>query len=136
MAEAAVYIAGYKELQIALKILYPELLEDLNAGMRQIVRFVAEDAVQWADRQGFTPPGRSGRGVGNLIGQIRGGVNRTKGYVKDTANRNSYYYPARYEYQSGGERAFLHPAIKQDRDKIYASIDVILAETLRKFDEG
>lgn len=103
--------------------------------MRAIVEFVAQDAVQWADRQGFTPPGRSGRGVGNLIGQIRSGVNQTKGYVKDTANRNGYYYPARYEYQSGGERAFLHPAIKQDEGKIIASIDAIVTATLRSFDE-
>src|SRR4051812_33130436 len=114
MAEAAVYITGYRELQVALKLLYPELLTDLNAGMRQIVKFVSDDAVDWADRQGFTPPGRSGRGVGNLIGNIRGGVNRTKGYIKDDANREGYYYPARYEYESGGERAFLHPAIKQN----------------------
>lgn len=133
--ETSIQIAGYKELQVALKLLAPKLHADLNSGMRAIVEFVAQDAVQWADRQGFTPPGRSGRGVGNLIGQIRSGVNQTKGYVKDTANRNGYYYPARYEYQSGGERAFLHPAIKQDEGKIIASIDAIVTATLRSFDE-
>ena len=134
--EAAVYIHGYKELQRAFKMLVPELQKELNAGMRQIVRMVENDARDWADRQGFTPPGTSGRGVGNLIGNIRSGVNMTKGYIKDTANRDGYYYPARYEYQDGGARSFLHPAINQDRDKIILSIAAIVEHVNTLFGES
>lgn len=122
--------SGLKELRAVFKIMYPTLLKELNAGLRQIVKEVESDARVIADQQGFTPPGRSGRGVGNLIGQIRSGVNLTRGWIKDTANRNGYYYPRRYEYENGGARAFLHPAVDQNRDKIYASIALVVEQAV------
>ena len=134
MAEM-VKTTGLKELRAVFKVMYPTLAKELNAGLRQIVREVENDAVTIATRQGFAPPGRSGRGVGNLIGQIRSGVNLTKGYVKDTANRDGYYYPRRYEYQDGGARAFLRPAVEQNRDKIYASIALIVEQAISAANE-
>lgn len=137
MASApTVQIAGMRELRAALRLLYPELEKELRAGLSEIVKQIENAARSNADIQGFTPPGRSGRGVGNLIGQIRSGVTVHKGYVKDTANRDGYYYPARYEYESGGARAFLRPAVEQNRDKIEASILAIVENTIRMFNEG
>lgn len=141
-----VQFEGYKELMAALKLIYPELYKETRVALRGIVDMVAKDAVQWADRQGFTPPGRSGRGVGNLIGEIRTGVTMTKGYIRDLATDASqgrgnntgegYSYPRRYEYERGGERAFIHPAIKQDEGKILAGLVAVIDRVSTRFNEG
>jgi hypothetical protein len=136
MAGPPVAVVGMKELNLALKILYPELVKDLHVGMTAIVDLVAADAVIWAGRQGFAPPGRSGRGSGALIGSIRSGTTTRKGYVKDTAMNQEFSYPRMYEYMDAGIRAFLHPAIDQNRAKIIVALNVIVEEACRKFNEN
>lgn len=135
-----IVIEGYTELMRALALLYPELRVATREALKQIVDYVANDAIQWAARQGFAPPGRSGRGTGKLIGSIRSGVTGTMGYVRDSAMNESssppYPYPRRYEYQSGGARAFMHPAISQNEGKILASLVAVIDEVSRRFNEG
>jgi len=129
-----VQIIGYRELMSAFRMLYPELYKELNAGLRAIVKEAETSAIIFATLQGFAPPGRSGRGTGALIGQIRSGVTHTKGYLADAANRDGYYYPARYEYENGGARRFLRPAIDENHDKIYASIAAVVGQAMKAFD--
>ena len=134
--KSTVQVAGLKELLRAFAIMYPELRKELSAGLREISRQVAYDAVQYAEQAGFAPPGRSGRGTGKLIGSIRSGATMTKGYVKDTAENQGYYYPRRYEYEAQGARAFLHPAIDNNRDKITASLAAVVEHVIARFNEG
>jgi len=120
----------------ALRALYPEFYIEIQAALRVITREVASSAVANADTQGLSPPGRSGRGEGNLIGSIRGGVTHTKGWIKDDANRDGYYYPRLYEYADAGERAFMRPAVDQNRGKIYSDLDAALERVKSKFNES
>lgn len=134
MAQGAVQIKGLRELVVALNTLYPELYAALNLGLEEVAKQAADSATIYAALQGFAPPGRSGRAVGNLIGSIRSGVAGTHGYIADSANRKGYYYPARYEYESGGARAFMRPAVDNNRDRIYGSIAAIVSEAMKAFD--
>lgn len=134
--KSTVQIGGMTELLRTFKILYPELQKELSAGLREISAQIANEAVQIAIQQGFAPPGRSGRGTGALIGSIRSGATMRKGYVKDTAMNQGYSYPRRYEYENGGARSFLHPAIDQNKDKITAALAAVVEHVVARFNEG
>jgi hypothetical protein len=133
---AAIKIEGYSELRMTFLSLSPALNEELRVGLKAIGDMVAQTAEEVAAFQGFDPPGRSGRGSGALIGGIRSGVTKHKAYVKTTARRGDYAYPRIYEYGNSRERAFLHPAIDLNRDKIYATFIAVLDNIKALWDSG
>lgn len=135
-SSSPIRVTNFTEFYTTLKLLAPELHAELRQGLRDALEDVARDARSWADRQGFTPPGRSGRGVGNLIGQIRTGLTAKKGYIIDRANRDGYSYPSRYEYQDAGARAFFHPAIKEGEGRIVASVDAVLNDVIDRWNRS
>lgn len=98
-----------------------------------LARTVAATAQQHAARQGFSAPGTSGRGTGRLEGSIRGSVRR--GYqalIRDTARnrKTGYAYPRRYEYESDGARAFMRPALEEDRELIVRELEEMVGGVL------
>lgn len=136
MDRSTIQVSGFPELIRAFRLVAVELNKELQGGLHAIVDMIAQEAVKEATLRGFAPPGLSGRGTGNLIGSIRGGVTMHSGYVKDTAKRDGFSYPRMYEYMNHRERSFLHPAIDNNKEKIYASLWAVVENVNRKFNEG
>src|SRR5207245_1307209 len=126
---------GLRELLASLALLAPELRTELRRGLKEAAELVARTGEEIAARQGFSPPGRSGRGRGKLIGTIRAGATTTTGYVRDAAERDGYSYPRRFEFQDSGERAFLHPVLEQDSEVVIQILERSVSEVSRRFNE-
>lgn len=122
-----------------MQALAPAVMRNLELELQALMNEMATKSEEEAALQGFLAPGTSGRGTGRLIGSIRGGVNLhvdyVRGYVEAHARNpiDGYAYPARYEYQNHGERAFIHPVIDRNRDKIYASLAAAVSRALERF---
>lgn len=129
-------ISNFTEFYSSLRLLSTELHLELRQGLKAVLEDVADDARGWADARGFSPPGTSGRGSGNLIGMIRTGLTAKKGYIVDRATNDGYSYPRHWEYADGGARAFFHPAIQQGEPKIYAGIDRVLEGVITRWNES
>lgn len=131
---ASVRIVNFEEFYSSLRLLAPELHEQLRGGLRTVLNEIAQDARSYASAQGFDPPGRSGRGTGDLIGMIRVGLTAKKGYLVDRARHNDYPYPRLYEYSRG--RPFFHPAISAGEGKIYAGVQLVLEKVIADWNAG
>jgi hypothetical protein len=140
MAEEYVEVKGLTQVLRDLGRMDPTFRAKLARELRQLVRGAAEVAKQKAAGQGFTPPGRSGRGRGDLIREIkyRSFVGRDGyvGLIRETATRNgTFRYPAVYEYGHShwGHRPFLEPTRLAVQPLVYSELTRILNEQVDAF---
>lgn len=124
---------GARELSRALRAAPRELRLELTRQIKPAVQLVARAAKANALTQGFGPPGTSGRGKGELLRGIKPSVVRGIGYVRETATRDGFRYPAVFEFRKVDKRAFLIPAVEQNRSKVElilgGAVDRALAKT-------
>jgi hypothetical protein len=136
----AIQVHGLKEVLRDLGKMDPTLRRKLAAELRKLVRGAAQVAKEKAAAQGFTPPGRSGRGTGALIRDIkyRSFVSR-EGYVgliRETATRSgTFRYPAVFEYGHShwGHRPFLEPTRQAVQPFVYEELTRVLNEQVDAF---
>ena len=107
---------GARELSRALKAAGRDVRLELNRQVKPAALLVANQAKENAVAQGFAPPGRSGRGTGQLLRGIKASARGGIGYVRETAvSPKGYRYPGVYEFGGDKARAFLVPAVEQKR---------------------
>lgn len=115
----------------------PEIAKELTGAVRDVARVGADMAKANAAMEGFTPPGRSGRGTGRLIEKIGYTAHGVTGIIKESATRDGYRYPAIYEFSreyKGGRmrRPFLIPARNEIVPYARIRIDEAVREALDK----
>lgn len=118
-----VLLEGWTEAVRALRQVSSQVSRELTRELRDGARIVQVKAKSNAASRGLAPPGRSGRGTGGLVGGLRVFATQSTAGVRDTATRNGYGYPARYEFQNGGARAFLFPAGEETAGEVEQHID-------------
>lgn len=121
-----VTIEGLDGLVRALKRIDRGTRLETTRRLRRIGRVVADEAKQEAAARGLHESGQ-------LIGRIHPRVRRGSVYVEDSARRVSksypagYNYPKRYEYQQGGARAFMRPALAHAHGRVLAEFEQFLS---------
>jgi hypothetical protein len=129
---ASIVVRGYRELMSSFRQIDKETARGFTAELRVLARDVATTAREIAADQGFTAPGRSGRGKGDLLRDIRYGVTGTYAVIRETANRGDFPYPAVYEYghSKWGHRPFLNPAIAKEHQHIIDAFEAMLDKVI------
>lgn len=108
------------------------LRRELQKELKEIGRIVAEEAkgiAEFKRLRGEDDPGDPH--PGQLIARIQPSVRGASVYIRDTAASSSgrypkYNYPARLEYEQGGRRAFLRPALDGRRNEIVNRFEHLL----------
>jgi hypothetical protein len=112
-------IEGLRELQRAFRRIDEKVATEMRHELLAIAEMVAETARQYAVGRGLVddehaPPG------GGLVDAIKPRALGAAAMVADSARRVSakypggYNYPARYEFENGGARSFMRPAVDHD----------------------
>jgi hypothetical protein len=120
--EGVVAVEGLAEFRRDLRRMDPALAKGLRESIKDAARIVAEEAESRA------PVGRTGL----LKSKIRPRVKGDTGLVVALAKRKSPKYPSGYpyakriEYQDGGVRGFLRPALVAKQDEVIERMDKIL----------
>jgi len=119
-----VKVEGFRELARDFRRMGPEARKDLRSALKPAGELVRDEARRIAGEKGL-------RITGTLIRRISVAV--TSRYVAVEAravrqnDRTRFNYPRRYEYGSGGRRAFLGPALEhkgaQAADMVFRAFD-------------
>lgn len=121
----AVRVEGLRELDRAFGRASKELRRELRGELRQVGRIVADEARQVAARKGL-------RKTGRLIKSIRPSVKGAGVFVRAGAvTRSAKYpsgfnYPRRLEFEGGGRRAFLRPALASKQQQVVEQMERVL----------
>ena len=129
---------GLASLIEFLRTFDKEIAKEVNDELRTVAKQVKDRVVQEAEAQGFTPPGRSGRGKGALIREIGYGVSRGKMYIRETANRKGFRYPMVYEFGKREEwmkRPFIKPGIDASQDIVQKGMEAALDRAAEYFNK-
>lgn len=108
------------------------LRRELQRQLRKVGDIVAEDARRVAEEKGLSSHSAYDKHPGLLIKSIRPSVRGGSVFIRDTARTpgsgkwGNYNYPARYEFENHGERAFLRVAINQNTNRIMNEMGHIL----------
>lgn len=122
MAAAGVQIEGLREFRAALRAIDPQLARGLQEGLKDAAQIVAYETRRRA------PRGPSGR----TVSTTRAFASGTSAGVRTTARRVSpkypggYPYPRRLEFEKGGARAFMRPALEAKRAEVVRRIGYVL----------
>lgn len=123
MAGTEIRAEGLKEFARAMRAASPELRKALTRELKGVTELARQMAVHEAHARGLDD-------TGDLIAGLRSGVNGTTGFVRDVAKHGGYPYPSRIEYESGGEHAFIRPAVDAGRtaieDRLIAAIEAVI----------
>ncbi len=112
---------GLQEFRAALRRIDPELVKGVREGLKDGAQIVATETRRRA-------PQRSGR----LVGSIRAFTAGTTAGVRVNARRASrkypsgYPYPRRIEFEGGGARAFVRPALEAKRDEVVRRLGYVI----------
>lgn len=123
------------ELRAALNKADKELSRRLTKALKEGAKIVATEAKSIAAREGLAPPGRSGRGTGQLVRSIKPFARRTIGGVRVKATRAGFPYPVIYEFGGKGRRGprpFVTPAVENKADEVAETLDDELGDVLRR----
>jgi hypothetical protein len=112
-------ITGLRELVRDFGRMQRGLRTELQREMSQIGGIVAGEARQIAQQKGL-------RDSGDLIRSIRPRVRGAVALVRSSAEHRGFNYPARLEYEHGGRRAFLGPAVDAKQAEVVDAIDDML----------
>lgn len=114
-----------------------EVAKGVRAKLKQMVDLVRDRAKEMAAVEGFTPPGRSGRGTGKLIRSIKSSVRGGEGFIRETAvNKDGFKYPSVYEYghsRKWGHRPFMEPARDEMAPVVEREFEHLLDEIADSF---
>jgi len=100
------------------------LKRQLQARLRGIGKIVADEAKGIAEFHRLRGEEDYDRHRGSLITQIRPSVRGSSVFIRDSARTKSaaypagYNYPARFEFESKGAKAFMRPALQGRRGDI------------------
>lgn len=126
---------GARDLSRALRAAGRDVRLELNRQVKPAALLVATQAKENAVAQGFAPPGRSGRGTGQLLRGIKASVRSGVGYVRESAmTSRGFPYPAVYEFGGDKHRAFIVPAVEQKRLAVEAMLAGAVERALKAQD--
>lgn len=120
-----VHVEGIDALTRAFGRVDKGLRREMQKHLRSVGRIVATAAREEAAAKGLH---QSGQLIARINPSVRGG----SVFVRDTAKKVSprypggYSYPARYEYEAGGSRAFMRPALDHRRSEVVAELDRVV----------
>lgn len=126
MTGASIHVEGLRELVRAFGRMNPALRLEMNRELRKLGKEVAQEAQLIAGEKGL-------RESGSLIGGIRTRLNVGTVSIVSTARKVSpkypggYDYPRRYEFERGGARAFLQPALERRAPAALQALDEIFS---------
>lgn len=108
-----------------------ELRKRVTGRIRELLRVVRDEARREAAEQGFGKPGRSGRGTGELVKDIKISVTNRGGMLRETAvNAHGYSYPRIYEFRKLHGRPFLYPAAEKEAPHIEEAIERLAGDLI------
>lgn len=128
-------IRGLKETKLALRESGKVMRREIRQQFKILGEVVAVEARKIARNRGLEDKGK-------LISSIRPQAREFSVVVKAGAKRKSrkyaqgYNYPRRYEYEKGGWRAFMRPALKNKQDEVFVRFREIVATVGRRFKGG
>lgn len=125
-----VEVEGLPELIKKFRKLDKQLSKNITDRLRVSAKEVALTAKGIAASKGFAPPGTSGRGTGSLIAKISYSVRAGQAYVKESANRSGFSYPAVYEFGHGKSRSFMEPARDLHVERVYQSMEDMITDLI------
>jgi hypothetical protein len=117
--KAAVRVQGLGPLVRDFGKMSRELRRDLQREIADSTGIVAREAKAVAEREGL-------RESGALIRSIKARVRGAVGFVQVGATRRGFPYPRRLEYESGGRRAFVGPALESKQEDVVEAMNDML----------
>jgi hypothetical protein len=120
----SVHVEGIDALTRSFGRVNHGLRREMQKHLRVAGRIVANEAKAVAGEKGL-------RDSGQLIARVGISVRGGSVFVRDTATRSSprypnYSYPSRYEYERGGYRAFMRPALDRKREAVIQELDRVV----------
>lgn len=125
-------VEGLRDLRRDLRRMDKGLLAGVREGIKDAAQLVAREA----QRRG--PRGRTSRLVASIRPRVRGDV----GLVVATAVKRSPRYPAgfpyprRLEFEDGGRRAFMAPALEAKRGQVERRLEHLLDDIGDVWEKG
>lgn len=133
MTQPFVEVQGLRSLVSAFRKVDKTLVVEMTQTLRSLAQLVRQRATEIAISEGFSPPGRSGRGEGGLLEGLRYSVRTGSAAVRETAvSQRGTLYPAIYEFghSAWGHRPFLIPALESEEHHIYTTLEQMLDHVL------
>lgn len=109
-------VEGLADLRRDLRRMDKQLLVGFRETLKDAAQIVAREAVSRAPR-------RTGRLVASIKPRVRGDV---ASVVVTARARDGYPYPRRIEFERGGQRAFLAPALEAKRRRVEERMEGLL----------
>ena len=125
---STVYVEGLAELTASFTMLAPEAKRNLLRELKNVGEIVAVDA------KAHAPVGKTGR----LRSQIKPARRGSSVLVQDAEKKVSprypsgFPYPRRIEFEQGGARAFLRPALQRQRVRVEEATKLYFEEAARE----
>lgn len=120
---------GLKELDKALGKADKRLRKELRARFKDVAGIVATEAKDVAESKGL-------RKSGDLIKGIRPFSTGARTGVRSSATHGGFNYPQRLEYEQGGLRATLGPALDAKADDVFDAAEGLIDDIADEFNGG
>lgn len=120
---------GLKELDKALGKADKKLRKELRNRFKGVAGVVATEARSVAESKGL-------RKSGDLIRGIRPFSTGARTGVRSSATHAGYNYPQRLEYDEGGLRATLGPALEAKGDEVFQAAEGLIDDIADEFNLG
>ncbi len=122
-----IVLGGFKEMMKAIRKMEPVMRKETRTKLKTAGQIVSDEAKVQARQQGLYATGKLVRSI--RIGLRARSVNIVVGAVRKSRKfPKGYSYPKRYEYERGGKRAFLRPALAAKREEAVQEFAKILDE--------
>lgn len=134
-SQVSVQVLGADEVKAGLRGADKAMRRELRAEFKAIGSIVAAEAQSVAQTKITS---RSG----GLVRNIRPQATLMKVVVRDSRKRKSaryprgYNYPKRFEYEKGGARAFMRPALEHKKAEVIRKMQVVVAKMALAFKLG
>lgn len=120
---------GLKELDKALGKADKRLRKELRNRFKDVAGIVATEAKSVAESKGL-------RKSGDLIKGIRPFSTGARTGVRSSATHGGFNYPQRLEYEQGGLRATLGPALDAKADDVFEAAEGLIDDITDEFNGG
>lgn len=127
VAGQTIVVEGLAELNKVFAKLDKAQKKEMRDKLKSVGKIVADEAKSQAQARGLVKTGK-------LVRQIRPQVRTRAVVVEATALKRSaaypsgYPYPKRYEYEKGGARAFMKPALEEKQGEVIDRFEEIFNE--------
>jgi hypothetical protein len=122
--QGAVHVEGLDGLVNGFGRVDKGLRRELQKHLRDVGKIVAEQAKGVAEYRGLRGEEPSDKHSGQLIARIQPSVRGGSVFIRDSARTKSakypggYNYPARFEFEHGGERSFMRDGLEGSRGRV------------------